>query len=114
MKRVLVAGATGYLGRYLVKELKRQGYFVKVLVRNPDRLSRPGDFLAPAVGEDVDEIAIGDLTQPNTLKRVCPLMSGAQKSIPTKKSLIWLLRSWVSQNRSLTFQSVYSLPFLWG
>lgn len=76
MKRVLVAGATGYLGRYLVKELKRQGYFVKVLVRNPDRLSRPGDFLAPAVGEDVDEIAIGDLTQPNTLKRVCPLMSG--------------------------------------
>ena len=25
MKRVLVAGATGYLGRYVVKEFKKQG-----------------------------------------------------------------------------------------
>jgi len=30
MKRVLVAGATGYLGQYLVKELKKKNYWVRV------------------------------------------------------------------------------------
>lgn len=29
-KKVLVAGATGYLGQYLVKELKTRGYWVRV------------------------------------------------------------------------------------
>ena len=32
-KRVLVAGATGYLGKYLVKELKKRGFWVRVLIR---------------------------------------------------------------------------------
>lgn len=36
MKRILVAGATGYLGGFLVQELKKQGYWVRVLVRNHD------------------------------------------------------------------------------
>lgn len=30
MKRILVAGATGYLGGFLVQELKKQGYWVRV------------------------------------------------------------------------------------
>ena len=28
MKKVLIAGSTGYLGRYLVKELKKRDYLV--------------------------------------------------------------------------------------
>ncbi len=38
MKKVLVAGATGYLGRYIVNELKKQGYVVHALARNPKKL----------------------------------------------------------------------------
>ena len=29
MQKVLVAGATGYLGRYLVKEFKKQKYWIR-------------------------------------------------------------------------------------
>lgn len=71
MKRVLVAGATGYLGRYVVKELKRQGFYTKVLVRNPDKLNQEGNFFAPSIKEDVDEIVTGDITKPDTLKHIC-------------------------------------------
>lgn len=37
MKKVLVAGATGYLGRYLVKELKKQNYWVQALARQVNK-----------------------------------------------------------------------------
>tara|TARA_Y100001954_G_C15445958_1_gene423947 strand:- start:366 stop:512 length:147 start_codon:yes stop_codon:yes gene_type:complete len=33
MERILVAGATGYLGQFIVKELKNRGYWVRVLIR---------------------------------------------------------------------------------
>ena len=36
-KRFLVAGATGYLGRYLVKELKRRGAWVRTLIRKEEQ-----------------------------------------------------------------------------
>ncbi|ASK64174.1 hypothetical protein CFK37_19485 [Virgibacillus phasianinus] len=71
MKRVLIAGATGYLGRYVVTSLKDQGFYTKALVRDPDKLNQPGKFLEPSVAEDVDEVAIGDLTKPGTLKHIC-------------------------------------------
>lgn len=70
-KSVLIAGATGYLGRYAVKAFKDAGYKVKVLVRNEQKLSQPGVGLAPAIRADVDEIHVGDVTQPNTLKGIC-------------------------------------------
>ncbi|CAA6819029.1 MAG: Oxidoreductase [uncultured Sulfurovum sp.] len=34
MKHIVLAGATGYLGRYIAKELKSRGYYVTLLVRN--------------------------------------------------------------------------------
>ncbi|WP_017547680.1 SDR family oxidoreductase [Salinicoccus carnicancri] len=71
MKRVLVAGATGYLGRYVVKELKRQGFHIKALVRSPQKLNRAGEFSDPVIGRDVDEVVEGDITKPDTLKHVC-------------------------------------------
>jgi uncharacterized protein YbjT (DUF2867 family) len=63
MKKVLVAGSTGYLGQYMVKELKKQGYWVRALARNPQKLER--------VKEYIDEVFIGEVTQPETLQGVC-------------------------------------------
>ena len=45
MKRVLVAGATGYLGRYAVKAFKKQGYWVRALTRSADRLENLRDYV---------------------------------------------------------------------
>lgn len=68
-KRVLVAGATGYIGKYVVKAFKERGYFVRVLVRNSDKLHASGPFTAPALTEsDYDELFLGEITKPETLK----------------------------------------------
>lgn len=37
MKTVLIAGATGYLGRFLCAEYRKRGWYVMALVRNKDR-----------------------------------------------------------------------------
>ncbi|MGK0391137.1 MAG: hypothetical protein ACI94Y_003899 [Maribacter sp.] len=61
MKKVLVAGATGYLGQYLVKELKKRNYWVRVLIRKESQKE---------VFENVDDFFIGQITQPETLVNV--------------------------------------------
>ena len=63
MNRVLVAGATGYLGGFVVKELKARGYLVRAIARSPEKLS---DFQGA-----VDEIVKAEITQPETLEHVC-------------------------------------------
>lgn len=63
MKKVLVAGATGYLGRYVIKELKKQGYWIRALARNPGKLEN--------LKGSIDEIFIGEVTRPETLDKVC-------------------------------------------
>jgi uncharacterized protein YbjT (DUF2867 family) len=63
MKRVLVAGATGYLGRYVVKEFKKQGYWVRALTRSADKLDDLKDY--------VDEAFVGEVTDPASLAGVC-------------------------------------------
>jgi uncharacterized protein YbjT (DUF2867 family) len=54
--RILVTGATGYIGGRLVPRLLEQGHTVRVLVRNPDRLTD-----VPWASQV--EIAQGDLTE---------------------------------------------------
>lgn len=63
MRRVLVAGATGYLGRFVVRELHNRSYFVRALARSPRR--------AEALRAFADEIVEGEVTQPETISRVC-------------------------------------------
>ena len=66
--RVLVAGATGYLGRYVVQRLNQDGWRVRVLVRDAEKLAQEGPARAPAIDECADEILTGDVTRPETLR----------------------------------------------
>lgn len=60
---VLIAGASGYLGRYLTIAYARAGYRVRALVRNPDKLkSGIGHF---------DQIYVGEATKRSDLIDVC-------------------------------------------
>ena len=63
MKRVLVAGATGYLGGFVCKEFKDRGYFVRALVRSSKRLD--------GLWGSTDEIVEAQITQTETLEHVC-------------------------------------------
>ena len=42
MERILLAGATGYLGRFILKELLQRGYQVKTLVRDAGKVKADG------------------------------------------------------------------------
>ena len=61
--KVLVAGATGYLGGYVARELKARGYFVRALARSPAKLE--------AIRDCLDEIVEAEVTRPETLAQVC-------------------------------------------
>ncbi|MCT4643735.1 MAG: NAD(P)H-binding protein, partial [Carboxylicivirga sp.] len=60
-KKVLLAGATGYLGQFLVKELKKRGYWVRVLIRHKKQLSK---------FESVDDYFVAQVTNTTELKGV--------------------------------------------
>lgn len=60
MKRVFIAGATGYLGRYLCAEYQRRGWYVIALVRKATQA-------APIAADQLVEL---QATQPATLKGV--------------------------------------------
>jgi uncharacterized protein YbjT (DUF2867 family) len=96
LKSVLVAGATGYLGKFVVKAFKEQGYFVRVLTRNEARLNEAGPFTAPALTKnDYDEVFVGEVTKPETL-------AGIMDGIDLVVSSIGISR----QRDRLTFEQV--------
>lgn len=68
LKNVMMAGATGYLGKFVAQAFKAQGYRVRVLTRSEERLNEPGPFTAPALTKnDFDEVFIGEISKPETL-----------------------------------------------
>ncbi len=71
MKKVLVAGSTGYIGRYVVQELKLRGYWVRALVRDTSKIKQAGPHLEPAIAPLVDQIFVGEATKPSSLDGVC-------------------------------------------
>jgi uncharacterized protein YbjT (DUF2867 family) len=87
MKRILVAGATGYLGGYVAKEFKARGHFVRALARSSEK--------AEHLEGSVDEIVPGEVTRPLTLRNVC-------EGIDVVFSSIGITR----QKERLTFQDV--------
>jgi uncharacterized protein YbjT (DUF2867 family) len=70
-QKVLVAGASGYLGRYVVKEFAERGYAVRALVRNQEKLADEGPNLEPAITSFVSEIVKGDAIDRASLKDAC-------------------------------------------
>jgi len=67
-KTVLVAGSTGYLGRYAVRAFQQRGYRVRALTRSEERLAKAGPFAAPAVADQAEEVFVGEVTKPETLR----------------------------------------------
>jgi NADH dehydrogenase len=63
VSRVLVAGATGVLGRHLVPALKARGHHVRALARSR---ARSATLLGIA-----DEVVTGDALDPRTLDGSC-------------------------------------------
>ena len=63
MDRVLLAGATGYLGRHIARELLKRSYFVRALARNPEKLKQDNI--------ETTEILQADITQPDSIKDCC-------------------------------------------
>lgn len=71
MPTTLVAGATGYLGRFLVKELHERGVGVKAVVRDYQRALEAGPHGAPSLAGLVDRWAIGDMKDPSFVADLC-------------------------------------------
>ena len=63
MTRVLLTGATGYVGGVLLPELERRGHRVRCLARRPGKLTGK-------TGPETEVIA-GDATDPTDLARAC-------------------------------------------
>ena len=63
MKKVLVAGATGYLGKYVAREFKQKGYWVRALGRSNDKLDK--------LKNDIDEKFIAEITDVKNLNGIC-------------------------------------------
>lgn len=61
--KVLVGGATGYLGSHVAAELLERGHQVRCLVRDPEKARR--------VGLTCDDLFVADATDAVSLKGVC-------------------------------------------
>jgi len=82
--KVMVAGATGYIGGSVARALRERGFWVRGLTRNPDRLKAPAD---------VDDVFVGQATRPETLQGLCDGIDVAFSSIGIhefiRKPSIW-------------------------
>jgi uncharacterized protein YbjT (DUF2867 family) len=85
MKKIMVAGATGYIGGNVMRVLKAKGYRVRALSRSASKLRVP---------DDADEVFIGQATEPATIKGLCDGADAAFSSIGVhnirqRKPSIW-------------------------
>jgi NAD(P)-dependent dehydrogenase (short-subunit alcohol dehydrogenase family) len=71
MKTAVVAGATGYIGKSVVRESVRQGYKTIALVRDKSKVeSKEGKMLYGQFFEGA-ELVECDVTEPAQLTKVC-------------------------------------------
>ena len=61
---VLLAGATGYLGRFIAAELHQRGLKVHAIVRSQQRATSPGPWDSPSIGAFVDDWIVGEVSNP--------------------------------------------------
>src|SRR5262245_39282708 len=88
--RVLVTGATGFIGHNIVRDLLKRGDTVKALVHSPAKLDRLGK---PRPGL---EIVVGDILNPDT---VANLMNGVD-------AIIHLAAVPLEKGRNQTYEQV--------
>lgn len=62
MKRVLVAGGSGYLGGYMIKALYKNGYDVVAVVRSENKISPLRPF--------IKQLVVVDISQPKALEGI--------------------------------------------
>jgi len=75
MKKILVIGASGFIGGYLTNQLVSEGYTVRCLARNPDKLA--------AFAQRGCEIVKGDFTDPTSVAHALESMDAVYVSIHT-------------------------------
>lgn len=63
MKKILLAGSTGYLGSHIAKELQKQAYFCRAIARNPENLKQKNI--------EANEVIKAELTKPASIKESC-------------------------------------------
>jgi len=63
MKKILLAGSTGYLGIYIAKELQQRSLFFRAIARSPEKFEQ-NDI-------KVNEILKAELTDPDSIKECC-------------------------------------------
>lgn len=63
MKRILLAGSTGYLGSYIAKELQTRAYFFRAIARNPEKLKKKGI--------EANEVLQAELVKPESINGCC-------------------------------------------
>lgn len=65
MKNILLAGATGYLGSYILEELLNQGYSTRAVVRNEQKVN-------PELKQNPKlDLRVAEVTKPESLIGVC-------------------------------------------
>ena len=72
-KSILIAGATGYLGKHAVFAFSKRGYYIRVLARDEGRLD--------AIRSHIDEAWIGEITDPVSLRGICDGMDYVFSSV---------------------------------
>ena len=87
MQNILLAGATGYLGGFILKKLIENGYSVRVVARNPDKLRN--------IDHQKFKVFKAEITQPESLNNCC-------KDIDTVISTVGITR----QRDGLTYMDV--------
>ena len=73
-EKILLAGATGYLGQFILAELLKKEYPTRIVVRNKAKIA-PALLTHPLL-----EVVEAEVTQPDTLQGVC---KGVHKVIST-------------------------------
>lgn len=87
MKKILLAGATGYLGSHIAKKLLHDAHDPRLVVRSPKKLEQ--------FGIEIEDLFHANVTRRETLKGCC-------KSIDTVISTIGITR----QKEGLTYMDV--------
>ncbi len=63
MKKILLAGSTGYLGSYIAKELQQRSSFFRAIARSPEKLEQ-NDI-------EANEVLKAELTDPDSIRECC-------------------------------------------